>query len=52
VEPRPAFGARIRTDFIAGILNHSEQFIVILDIQQVLSVSEIAELIGVSVQPE
>jgi purine-binding chemotaxis protein CheW len=52
VEPRPAFGARIRTDFIAGILNHNEQFIVILDIQQVLSVSEIAELIGVSVQPE
>ncbi|MDP3844925.1 MAG: chemotaxis protein CheW [Pseudomonas sp.] len=52
VEPRPAFGARIRADFIAGILNQNEQFIVILEIQQVLSVSEIADLIGVSAQAE
>jgi purine-binding chemotaxis protein CheW len=52
LEPRPAFGARIRADFIAGILNQDEQFIVILDIQQVLSVTEIADLIGVAVPAE
>ncbi len=52
VEPRPAFGARIRADFIAGILNQNDKFIVILEIQQVLSVNEIADLIGLSAQAE
>lgn len=48
VETRPAFGARIRADFIAGILNRNEQFVIVLDIRQVLSVEEISELVGVA----
>ena len=46
LESRPAFGARIRADFIAGILKHNEQFVVVLDIPQVLSLDELAELVG------
>ncbi|WP_166365815.1 chemotaxis protein CheW [Pseudomonas akapageensis] len=48
VETRPAFGARIRADFIAGILNQNEQFVIVLDIRQVLSVEEICELVGMA----
>lgn len=48
VETRPTFGARIRADFIAGILNRSEQFVIVLDIRQVLSVDEISELVGIA----
>jgi purine-binding chemotaxis protein CheW len=46
LESRPAFGARIRADFIAGILKHHEQFVVVLDIPHVLSLDELAELVG------
>jgi purine-binding chemotaxis protein CheW len=46
LENRPTFGARIRTDFIAGILKHGEQFVIVLDIPQVLSLEELAELVG------
>lgn len=47
LESRPSFGARIRTDFIVGILKHGEQFVIVLDIPQVLSLAELAELVGV-----
>jgi len=46
LENRPAFGAGIRADFIAGILKQNEQFIIVLDIPQVLSLDELAELVG------
>jgi purine-binding chemotaxis protein CheW len=46
LEARPTFGARIRTDFIAGILKHGEQFVIVLDIPQVLSLEELAGLVG------
>lgn len=46
LENRPTFGARIRADFIAGILKQNEQFIIVLDIPQVLSLDELAELVG------
>ncbi|RON68800.1 chemotaxis protein CheW [Pseudomonas fluorescens] len=48
VEQRPAFGARIRADFIAGIINQNEQFVVVLDIRQVLSIEEISELVALA----
>lgn len=46
LESRPSFGARIRADFIAGILKQEEQFIIVLDIPQVLSPDELADLVG------
>jgi purine-binding chemotaxis protein CheW len=32
IEPRPTFGAGIRADFIDGMINVSERFIVVLDV--------------------
>jgi purine-binding chemotaxis protein CheW len=46
LEPRPSFGARIRTEFIASILKHEERFMVVLDLAHVLSLDELAELVG------
>ncbi|MBM7059112.1 purine-binding chemotaxis protein CheW [Pseudomonas sp. UL073] len=50
LESRPAFGARIRADFIAGILKQNEQFVIVLDIRQTLSVDELTELVGMAAQ--
>jgi purine-binding chemotaxis protein CheW len=50
IEPAPAFGAKIRADFIAGMAKIGGKFVIILDIQKVLSVDEIATLATVSDQ--
>jgi purine-binding chemotaxis protein CheW len=50
IEPRPSFGAGIRADFIEGMINVSERFIVVLDVQRVLSVDELASLLGMSAE--
>jgi purine-binding chemotaxis protein CheW len=42
IEPAPALGATIRTDFIKGMGKLDNNFIIILDIVQVLSAEEIA----------
>ncbi|HMX16617.1 MAG TPA: chemotaxis protein CheW [Rhodocyclaceae bacterium] len=47
IEPPPAFGARIRTDFIAGMGKVAGRFVVILEIRNVLSVDEMAALADV-----
>jgi purine-binding chemotaxis protein CheW len=52
VETRPTFGARIRADFIEGMISVNERFVVALDIQQVLSVDELASLLGMSSEDE
>jgi len=44
IEPPPAFGARIRTDFISGMGKINNKFVIILDVEKVLSVEEIAAL--------
>jgi len=48
IEPPPSFGARIRADFIQGMGKIAGKFVIILNIQRVLSVEEIAELATVS----
>jgi purine-binding chemotaxis protein CheW len=48
IEPAPSFGAKIRADFIAGMGKIAGKFVIILDIQKVLSVDEIATLATVS----
>jgi purine-binding chemotaxis protein CheW len=45
IEPPPAFGARIRTDFIRGIGKVEEKFVILLDVDQVFSVDELASLV-------
>ena len=50
IEPPPAFGAKIRADFIEGMGKIGGKFVIILNIQRVLSVDEIASLATVSEQ--
>jgi purine-binding chemotaxis protein CheW len=44
IEPAPAFGARIRTDFIAGMGKVDGKFVILLDVEQILSDIDIGEL--------
>ncbi|MBI5005500.1 MAG: purine-binding chemotaxis protein CheW [Nitrosomonadales bacterium] len=46
IEPPPAFGAKIRTDFIQGMGKVNGKFVILLDVGKVLSVDEIAALTG------
>lgn len=48
IEPPPAFGAKIRTDFIYGMGKVAGKFVILLDVGKVLSVDEIASLAKVS----
>ena len=48
IEPPPAFGAKIRADFIAGMGKVAGKFVIILDIQQVLSCDEMTAMVKVA----
>ena len=44
IEPAPAFGAKIRADFMAGMGKVNGRFVILLDVGKVLSVDDIATL--------
>jgi purine-binding chemotaxis protein CheW len=44
IEPAPSFGTRLRAEFIAGIGKVEGQFVIVLDIERALSVTEISAL--------
>ena len=44
IEPAPRIGTHLRTDFIKGMGKHNDQFVIILDIDQVFSSDELADL--------
>ena len=44
IEPAPAFGAKIRTDFIKGMGKVNGKFVILLDVNSVLSVEDIGAL--------
>lgn len=46
IEKAPTFGAKLRTDFISGMGKVNDKFVIILNINQVLSVEEMVELTG------
>jgi len=48
IEGRPSFGSGIRADFIDGMININERFVVVLDVQKVLSLDELSTLLGMS----
>ena len=53
IEPAPSFGANIRVDFIEGMGKIDGKFIILLNVNKVLSVDEIANLAsGTSVAAE
>lgn len=46
IEPAPSFGANIRVDFIEGMGKIEGKFIILLNVNKVLSVGEIASLVS------
>jgi purine-binding chemotaxis protein CheW len=44
IEPAPAFGAKIRTDFIEGLGKVNGKFVILLDVNRVLSVDDVGAL--------
>jgi purine-binding chemotaxis protein CheW len=44
IEPPPAFGARIRTDFMQGMGRVKGRFVILLDVNQVFALDDIAQL--------
>lgn len=51
IEAPPSFGAKLRADFISGMGKVGEKFIIILEIQKVLSVEELAALANAASDP-
>lgn len=47
IEPAPNFGAKIRADFIQGMGKVENKFVIILDVNRVLSIDEMAQLSNV-----
>lgn len=47
IEPPPSFGAKIRTEFIFGMGKIAGKFVILLEINKVLSIEEIALLTNV-----
>lgn len=44
IEPSPAFGAEIRSDFIGGMGKVDKEFIILLELDKVLSIDELSQL--------
>lgn len=47
IEPPPQFGAKLRADFISGMGRLGEKFVILLNVDRVLSVEELANLGGI-----
>jgi purine-binding chemotaxis protein CheW len=47
IEPAPSFGAKIRADFIQGMGKVNGKFVIILNVDHVLSLDEMSSLAGV-----
>jgi purine-binding chemotaxis protein CheW len=52
LEAKPSFGTDLRQDFIDGILDLGGRFVVVLDVRQVLSVSEMAAMVAAGARIE
>ena len=46
IEPPPRLGTKLNTEFIRGMGNLNDQFVIILDIDRVFTVEELAEIEG------
>jgi purine-binding chemotaxis protein CheW len=46
IDPAPSFGHDMRTEFISGVGKVNGRFVILLDVQHVLSVQEMAALAG------
>jgi purine-binding chemotaxis protein CheW len=50
IEDAPSFGAKIRADFIQGIAKRDDEFVVLLDANNALSIRELAHLVEAQLQ--
>lgn len=50
IEEAPAFGAKIKAEFILGIAKLAEQFVVLLDAEKALSPVELAKIVEAELQ--
>ena len=50
IEKAPSFGANIKAEFIHGIAKRDEQFVVLLDANNALSIGELANLVETAMQ--
>jgi purine-binding chemotaxis protein CheW len=46
IEPPPSFGAKIRSDFIAGMGKVNGRFVILLDVNSVLATEEVAAMVA------
>ncbi len=46
IEPPPSFGLHLRADFVSGMGKVGGQFVILLDVQQVLSISGLDEALA------
>jgi purine-binding chemotaxis protein CheW len=46
IEPPPAFGARVRTEYILGMAKMNNRFVILLDVNRVLEAEELHMLSG------
>jgi purine-binding chemotaxis protein CheW len=44
IEPAPGFGARIRSDFIAGMGKLRGKFVILIDVERLLAIDEIQQM--------
>jgi purine-binding chemotaxis protein CheW len=52
IEPAPAFGTGVDTEFIAGIGRQGEDFIILLNVNKMLSIDEVVRLQSLDVERE
>ncbi len=48
IGPAPSFGSKIRTDFISKMIKIEDEFVVVLDVEKVLSIDELSMMQEVS----
>ena len=46
IEPAPAFGSNLRSEFLAGVGKVGGRFVILLDVNHVLSIDELAAVAG------
>ena len=51
IEPAPAFGAGIRADYISGMAKRDDDFVIVLDVSRVLSISDMVSLQNATTDP-
>lgn len=51
IEPAPAFGAKIRPDFISGMGKLNGRFVIMLQLDSVLSMEDMARLVSQDITP-